>query len=100
MDSQLQIKRRINNALERVLKSFKQYYLVPTIEEGDIILAFNEKDPIYFEIFLVEDNVKNRVKNNEFDDNIKLYFIRNKNRRNAKRQALADIAKRRFYKQN
>ena len=100
MDSQLQIKRRINNVLERVLKSFKQYYQVPTIDEGDIVLVFNEKDVEYFEIFLIDDNIKNTLKNNELNDNIKLCFIRNKNRRNAKRQALTDITKRRFYKQN
>ena len=48
MDSQLQMQRRINNCLERVLKSFKQYYQVPTIDEGDIVLVFNEKDVEYF----------------------------------------------------
>ena len=96
----LQQERRIKNGLERVLKSFKQYYLVPTIEEGDVILVFNKKDIEYFEIFVIDDNIKNHIKDNEFADNIRLYFMRNKNRRNAKRQALADVSKRRFYRQN
>ena len=72
MDSQLQMQRRINNCLERLLKTFRQYYLVPTIEEGDIILVFNKKDVEYFEIFVINDNIKNHVKNNEFADNIKI----------------------------
>ena len=96
----LQQERRIKNGLERVLKSFKQYYLVPTIEEGDVILVFNKKDIEYFEIFVIDDNIKNHIKDNEFADNIRLYFMRNKNRRNARRQALADVSKRRFYRQN
>ena len=73
--------------------------MVSTVEEGDIILLFNEKDPVYFEIFLINDKIKSSVNNNEFADYIKLFFIRCRNRHNAKRQALADISKKRFYKQ-
>ena len=100
MNTQLQKQRRINNCLERVLKSFKQYKLVNTMEEGDIVLIFSENDVEYFEIFLIDDTVKDALKNNELNDFVKLFFIRNKNRRNAKRQAIADISKGRFSKQN
>ena len=97
---ELMEERKIKNALERVLKSFKQYYLVNTIDEGDITLVFDTKDKEYFEAFLIDDNIKRHINENEFANNVRIYFIRNKNRRNAKRQAHADITKRRFYKQN
>ena len=95
MANQLQIQNKINNGLKRILGSFRQYKLVDTIEEGDILLAFYENDPEYFDVIFIDDEVKNAVKNSE-NTNCYMFFIRNKNRRNAKRQALADIDRKRF----
>ena len=97
---ELQQERKIKNGLERVLKQFKHYYLVPTIEESDLILIFDNKEIEHFNIYLNEEKIFNYIKNNEFEDNIKIYFLRNRNRRDAKKQAVKDILRRRFYRQN
>ena len=65
MANQLQIQNKINNGLKRILGSFRQYKLVDTIEEGDILLAFYENDPEYFDVIFIDDEVKNAVKNSE-----------------------------------
>ena len=98
MEREAIAERKINNGLKRVLKSFKQYKLVNSIDEGDIVLIFNKKDTEYFDVILIDDEVKEAVKNNT-DTNQVLFFIKPKNDRNSKLQALADINKKRFIKQ-
>ena len=100
MDDQLQdimIERKINKGLKRVLKNFKQYKLVDTIDEGEILLIFSKKYLDYFSSILIDDDVKEEYKNIT-DSNYVIFFIRPKNRRNSRLQALADIDKRRFIK--
>ena len=92
------IERKINNGLKRVLKNFKQYKLVNTIDEGEILLIFNKKSVEHFSVILIDDEVKEEVKNNT-DSNYVIFFIRPKTNRNSRLQALADIDKRRFVKQ-
>ena len=98
MDREARVERRINNGLKRVLKNFKQYKLVNTIDEEEIVLVFNKKDFEYFDVILIDDEVKKAVKNNT-DSNQVIFFIKPKNNRNSKLQALADISKKRFVKQ-
>ena len=92
------IERKINNGFKRVLKNFPQYKQVNTIEEGEIVIIFNKKNTEYFDVILIDDEVKRKIKNNT-DTNYIPFFIKPKNRRNSKLQALADINKKRFVKQ-
>ena len=91
------IERKINNGLKRVLKNFKQYKLVNSIDEGEILLIFNKKSVEHFSVILINDKVKEEVKNNT-DSNYVIFFIRPKNNHNSRLQSLADIDKRRFIK--
>ena len=91
------IERKINNGLKRVLKNFKQYKLVNNIDEGEILLIFNKKSVEHFSVILINDKVKEEVKNNT-DSNYVIFFIKPKNSRNSRLQSLADIDKRRFIK--
>ena len=97
MDREARVERKINNGLKRVLKNFKQYKLVNTIDEGEIVLIFNKKDTEYFDVILIDDEVKQAIKN-DTDPNHVIFFIKPKNNRNSKLQALADISKKRFVK--
>ena len=98
IDQEAMAERRINNGLKRVFRYFKQYKLVNTIDEGEIVLIFNKKDTEYFDVILIDDEVKEVVKNNT-DTNSVIFFIKPKNSRNSRLQALADISKKRFVKQ-
>ena len=51
IDQEARIERKINNGLRRVLNNFKQYKLVKTIDECEIILIFNKKLPNTFPLF-------------------------------------------------
>ena len=98
MEREAMIERKINNGLKRVLKNFKQYKLVNTIDEGEILLIFNKKSAEHFSVFLINDEVKEEVKNNT-NSNYVMFFIRPKKKNhNSRLQALADIDKRRFKK--
>ena len=97
MDREARVERKINNGLKRVLKNFKQYKLVNTIDEGEIVLIFNKKDTEYFDVILIDDEVKQPIKNNTDPNNV-IFFIKPKNNRNSKLQAHADISKKRFVK--
>ena len=97
MDREARAERKINNGLKRVLKNFRQYKLVNTIDEGEIVLIFNKKDTEYFDVILIDDEVKQAIKNNTDPNNV-IFFIKHKNNRNSKIQALADISKKRFVK--
>ena len=99
MEREEMIERKINNALKRVLKRFRQYKLVNTIDEGEILLIFNKKYAHQFSVILIDNDVKEEVKNNT-DSNYVIYFIRPKNNHNSRLQALTDIDKLRFLKQN
>ena len=98
IDQEAMAERRINNVLKRVFRYFKQYKLVNTIDEGVIALIFNKKDTEYFDVILIDDEVKEAIKN-DTDPNLVIFFIKPKNNRNNKLQALADINKKRFIKQ-
>ena len=97
MEREAMIERKINNGLKRVLNNFKQYKLVNTIDEGEILLIFNKKSAEHFSVFLINDEVKEEVKNNT-NSNYVMFFIKPKNNHNSRFQALADIDKRRFKK--
>ena len=98
IDQEARVERKINNGLKRVLKNFKQYKLVNTIDEGEIVLILNKIDTEYFDVILIDDEVKQAIKNDTDSNNV-IFFIKPKNRRNSKLQALADISKKRFVKQ-
>ena len=97
MEREAMIERKINNGLKRVLKNFKQCKLVNTIDEGELVLIFNKKDVEYFDVILIDDVVKEAIKNDR-DSNKVIFFIKPKNNRNSKLQSLADISKKRFVK--
>ena len=97
IDQEARVERKINNGLKRVLKKFRQYKLVNTIDEGDIALIFDKRDIEHFNVILVDDEVKEKIKN-DTNQNYVIFFIKHKNNRNSKIQALADISKKRFVK--
>ena len=97
IEREVRVERKINNGLKRILKNFPQYKLVDNIDEGEIVLIFNKNYIEHFSVILLDDEVKEEVKNN-FDSNYAIFFIKPKNRRNSRLQAHADIDKRRFMK--
>ena len=51
INQEAMIERKINNVLKRVLKDFRQYKLVDTVDEGELLLIFNKKLLISFLLF-------------------------------------------------
>ena len=98
IDRESMTEKRINNGLKRVLKVFKQYKLVNSVDQGDIVLVYNKIDTEYFNVIYIDDEVKTNIKNTT-DPNQVLFFIKHKSNRNSKQQVLSDLSKRRFIKQ-
>ena len=97
INREAKIERKINNGLKRILKNIPQYKLADNIDEGEIVIVFNKDYLDYLSVFLIDDEVKEEVKNN-FDSKYVLFFIKPKNKRNSRLQAHTDIDKRRFIK--
>ena len=89
--------RRINNSVKRFFKMFKQYKLVNSVEQSDVVLIFDKTDPEYFNILLTDDGVKSFL-NNNLQPSYVLVYVKNKNKHNAKLHVLSDVLKKRFLK--
>ena len=94
---EVKIEKRINNSVKRFFKMFKQYKLVNSVEQSDVVLIFDKKDPEYFNILLNDDGVKSFLTNNP-QPNYVLVFVKNKNKHNTKLHVLSDILNKRFLK--
>ena len=95
MEEEIRIRNKINNGVKRVLKRFKNYKLVDTIEEGHILLVFYRDDIEHFDVIRIDDEVKKFV-SESIDNNFVLFYLCHKNNRNAERAVLSDITSRRF----
>ena len=97
MDREAMAEKRINNTIKRFFKMFKQYKLVNSIDQSDVILVFDKTDPEYFNILLNDDKVKSFLTDNPQPKYV-LVFIKNKNNHNTKLYVLSDIMSKKFYK--
>ena len=89
--------KRINNSVKRFFKMFKQYKLVNSVEQSDVVLIFDKTDPEYFNILLTDDGVKSFLTNNPKPSFV-LVYVKNKNKHNAKLRVFSDVLKKRFLK--
>ena len=92
INQEAMIERKIKNGLKRVLKSFKQYKLVDTVDEGLLLLLFDKKTAHEFSVILLDDELKKIVKNN-LDPNLVVYFLRPKNKHNSRLQVISNLDK-------
>ena len=94
MADQLQ-ERKINNQLKRLLKTFKQYKLTDNINEALLLLLFNKEEGHKAIIILIDDDVK-RTFEDGLEPNFIPYFLKLKNKRNSRNQAMSNVDKGRF----
>ena len=97
MDREAMVERRINNSIKRFFKMFKQYKLVNTVEQSDVILVFDKTDSEYFNVLLTDEKINHLLDN--LQSNYVIFFIKNKNKHNTKLHVLSDIMTKKFYKQ-
>ena len=94
MADQLQ-ERKIKNQLKRLLKRFKQYNLTDNIDEAHLLILFDKEKGHQSIIFLIDDKVKKTVENG-LEPYFIPYFLKLKNKRNSRTQALTNIRNSRF----
>ena len=92
INQETMIERKINNGLKRILKSFKQYKLVNTIDDAQLLILFNKETAYQFSVILIDDEVKEIVKN-DLDSNYVTFFLRAKNKHNSRLQAITNLDK-------
>ena len=97
MDREEKVEKRINNTIKRFLKMFKQYKIVNSIDQGDVVLVFDKTNPEYFNFLLNNDEVKSFLTDNQQPRYV-LVFVKNKNNHNTKLHVLSDIMSKKFYK--
>ena len=95
MDREAMIEKTINNSIKRFFKRHKQFKLVDSIEQSDVILIFDKTDPEYFNILLTDDKGKSFLTNN-LQPSYVLVYIKNKNKHNVKLHVLSDIIRKKF----
>ena len=94
MADQLQ-ERKINNQLKRLLKTFKQYKLTNTIDDALLLLLFDKDEGHKTIIILIDDDVR-RTFEEGLEPNFIPYFLKLKNKRNSRNQAMSNVDKGRF----
>ena len=98
MTDQLQ-QRKIKNQLKRLLKSFNQYKLTDNIIEAQLLLLFDKEKAHQSTVILIDDEVKEIVENRLPPDFIP-YFLKPKNKRNRRTQAVSNLNNGRFISRN